>query len=74
MRTIRLSTESYSQRPAQDTSVSRALMLRVAERLEPETLRLFRPGDIVAFGAQDRRARRATRAPWRRRARRGSRR
>lgn len=56
MRTIRLSTESYTQRPAQDTAVSRALMLRVAERSEPETLRLFRPGDIVAFGAQDRRA------------------
>ena len=31
-------------------------MLRVAERSEPETLRLFRPGAIVAFGAQDRRA------------------
>ncbi len=56
MRTIRLSTESYSQRPALDTAVSRALMLRVAERSEPETLRLFRPGDIVAFGAQDRRS------------------
>ena len=56
MRTIRLCTESYSERPALDTAVSRALMLRVAERLEPETLRLFRPGDIVAFGAQDRRA------------------
>ncbi len=56
MRTIRLSTESYAQRPALDTAVSRALMLRVAERSEPETLRLFRPGDIVAFGAQDRRS------------------
>ncbi len=56
MRTIRLSTESYTQRPALDTAVSRALMLRVAERSEPETLRLFRPGAIVAFGAQDRRA------------------
>ena len=56
MRSIRLSTESYSERPALDTAVSRALMLRVAERAEPETLRLFRPGAIVAFGAQDRRA------------------
>ena len=56
MRTIRLSTESYAERPALDTAVSRALMLRVAERAEPESLRLFRPGAIVAFGAQDRRA------------------
>ena len=56
MRTIRLSTESYTQRTALDTAVSRALMLRVAERSEPESLRLFRPAAIVAFGPQDRRA------------------
>ena len=56
MRTIRLSTESYSERAALDTAVSRALMMRVAEGREPESLRVFRPGAIVAFGAQDQRA------------------
>ena len=52
-RKIRLTTESFAQRPAMDTAVSRATLQRVSEGTEPETLRLFRPGRIVAFGPQD---------------------
>ena len=37
-----------------DTAISRAVLNRVAEGAEPETLRLHRPGPIVAFGPKDR--------------------
>jgi octanoyl-[GcvH]:protein N-octanoyltransferase len=37
-----------------DTAVSHATLRRVAEGVEPETLRLHRPGAIVAFGPRDR--------------------
>src|SRR5439155_17083460 len=36
------------------TAVSRAILRRVSDGLEPETLRLHRPGAIVAFGPIDR--------------------
>ena len=55
-RTIRLLTESYAHRAALDTAVSRSVLRRVSDGKEPETLRLYRPGPIVAFGPQDVRA------------------
>ncbi|MGH2544546.1 MAG: lipoate--protein ligase family protein [Ardenticatenaceae bacterium] len=55
-RTIRLLTESYTDRPAFDTAVSRSILRKVSDGDEPETLRLYRPGRIVAFGPQDTRA------------------
>jgi octanoyl-[GcvH]:protein N-octanoyltransferase len=36
-----------------DTAVSHALLRRASDEVEPETLRLHRPGAIVAFGPQD---------------------
>ena len=56
MRTIRLISEAFPESPALDTAVSRALLQRVSSGFEPETLRLYRPGPIVAFGPQDVRA------------------
>ena len=55
-REIRLITESFAYRPALDTAVSRAILQRVSDGAEPETLRLYRPGAVVAFGPQDVRA------------------
>jgi lipoate-protein ligase A len=52
-RTIRLFRESFPGRPAFDTAVSRALMLRVSAGDIPETLRLYRPDAIVAFAKRD---------------------
>ena len=52
-RTIRLVTECYPDRPAFDTAISRALLERVGQGAEPETLRLYLPGPILAFGPQD---------------------
>ena len=51
--TIRLVHEAFPDRPAFDTAVSRALLQRASEGLEPATLRLYRPAAIVAFGPQD---------------------
>lgn len=53
MREIRVITEAFTQRPALDTSVSRALLKQVSDGDEPETLRLYRPANLVAFGPQD---------------------
>jgi octanoyl-[GcvH]:protein N-octanoyltransferase len=53
-RTIRLARNSFPDPPEMDTAVSHATLRRVAEGLEPETLRLHRPGAIVAFGPRDR--------------------
>jgi lipoate-protein ligase A len=50
---IRLLEDSYADDPALDTAVSRALMLRVAAGELPETLRISRPGPMVAFGKRD---------------------
>lgn len=50
---LRLLTHSLPDDPALDTAVSRALMLRVAAGELPETLRIVRPGSIVAFGKRD---------------------
>ena len=53
LRTIRLTRESFAARPALNTAVSRALLERVATGAEPETLRLYRPQALVAFGPHD---------------------
>src|SRR3954453_6183290 len=50
---LRLLTESFPDDPALDTAVSRALLERVAAGELPESLRLARPGRMVAFGKQD---------------------
>ena len=50
---LTLLTASFPDDPALDTAVSRALMLRVAAGELPETLRVARPGPIVAFGKRD---------------------
>jgi len=50
---LRLLTESFPDDAALDTAVSRALMLRVAAGELPETLRIWRPASIVAFGRRD---------------------
>ncbi|MGI8945441.1 MAG: hypothetical protein ACR2GL_04280, partial [Thermoleophilaceae bacterium] len=50
---LRLLTDSFPGDAALDTAVSRALMLRVAAGELPETLRISRPGPIVAFGKRD---------------------
>lgn len=52
-RTVQLVTDSFPDRPAFDTAVSRALLDRVAAGGLPETIRLARPGAMVAFGRQD---------------------
>lgn len=51
--TLRVVLESLPDDPALDTAVSRALLERVAAGELPETLRLARPGPIVAFGKLD---------------------
>src|SRR5690349_776676 len=53
-RTIRLVSQGFPEPPAMDTAVSHALLRRVSDGLEPETLRLHRPGPVVAFGPKDR--------------------
>lgn len=50
---MRLLLASFPDRPAFDTAVSHALMLRVARGTLPPTLRLHRHGPIVAFGKLD---------------------
>jgi octanoyl-[GcvH]:protein N-octanoyltransferase len=53
-RTIRLLHDSFPEPAEMDTAVSHATLRRVAEGLEPETLRLHRPAAVVAFGPRDR--------------------
>jgi octanoyl-[GcvH]:protein N-octanoyltransferase len=50
---LQLTTRGFPDDPALDTSVSRALLERVARNELPETLRLWRPGRSVAFGKRD---------------------
>jgi octanoyl-[GcvH]:protein N-octanoyltransferase len=51
---IRLSRESFPQPPALDTAISHAILRGVSQGSEPETLRVHRPGPILAFGPLDR--------------------
>ena len=53
-REIRVVRESFLQSETLDTAVSRAILDEVSEGRAPETLRLHRPGPVVAFGSQDR--------------------
>ena len=55
-RKIRLIGEGFRQRAALDTAVSRALLRQVSDGAEPETLRLYTPADVVAFGPLDTRS------------------
>jgi octanoyl-[GcvH]:protein N-octanoyltransferase len=50
---VLLIRDSFPGDPALDTAVNRALMERVGAGELPETLRLARPGPIVAFAKQD---------------------
>ena len=53
IRPVRLVRETFPDRPAFDTAVSRAILLRVSRGELPETMRLGRPGPMVAFGRRD---------------------
>lgn len=48
-----LLTDSFPERPAFDTALSKAVLKLVSDGEQPETLRLYRPGAVVAFGPQD---------------------
>jgi octanoyl-[GcvH]:protein N-octanoyltransferase len=48
-----LITLAFADRPAYDTAVSAAILQRVARGELPDTVRLARPGAMVAFGKQD---------------------
>jgi octanoyl-[GcvH]:protein N-octanoyltransferase len=54
LRRIQLIREAFPDPPARDTAVSHAILRQVSDGLQPETLRLHRPGDVVAFGPKDR--------------------
>jgi lipoate-protein ligase A len=51
---LRVLGDRFPGRPAYDTAVSRALLEGVAEGRLPETLRLYRPDDVLAFSVLDR--------------------
>ena len=54
MRRIRLFLDPHPDPPALDTAISRATLEGVALGSLPETLRLHRPADVLAFGPRDR--------------------
>src|SRR5262249_60761160 len=53
-RRILVAREAAPGGAALDTAVSRELLLEVASGARPETLRLWRPGDALAFSVADR--------------------
>jgi len=53
-RAIRLLRAGFPEPPAMDTAISRAILERVSAGTDPETLRIHRPGAVVAFGPRDR--------------------
>jgi len=53
-RTIALSRSGYEDTTGFDTGVSHALLERVSAGELPETLRIYRPSRVVAFGKHDR--------------------
>ena len=53
-RAVRLIRDSFPDPEEMDTAVSHATLRLVAEGRSPETLRLHRPGPVVAFGPRDR--------------------
>jgi lipoate-protein ligase A len=50
---LRLTRDAFPDDPTLDTAVSRAILLRVSAGELPETMRLGRPGAMVAFGRRD---------------------
>ncbi len=52
-RSIRLLRDAHPGRAAFDAAVSRATLQQVAKTVEPESLRLYQPDAIVAFGRRD---------------------
>lgn len=54
MRRVLLLDQACPGRPAFDAALSRALLQRVAEGRARETLRLYRPDDVLAFSVFDR--------------------
>ena len=55
-RPVRLVREGFPEPPEMDTAVSHATLRLVAAGRLPETLRIHRPGRVVAFGPRDRTA------------------
>jgi octanoyl-[GcvH]:protein N-octanoyltransferase len=53
-RAIGLVRDSFPEPVEMDTAVSHAILRRVAAGQAPESLRLYRPGPVVAFGPRDR--------------------
>jgi octanoyl-[GcvH]:protein N-octanoyltransferase len=53
-RIISVIRASFPEPPTLDTAISHALLRRVSEGSQPESLRLHRPGPVVAFGPLDR--------------------
>lgn len=51
---MRLVRASFPAPPPLDTAISHAILRGVSEGAQPQTLRLHRPGSIVAFGPLDR--------------------
>jgi octanoyl-[GcvH]:protein N-octanoyltransferase len=51
---VRLIRESFPEPPALDTAISHAILRGVSDGSQPETLRIHRPGPVVAFGPLDR--------------------
>jgi octanoyl-[GcvH]:protein N-octanoyltransferase len=51
---VQLVRTGFPERPAFDVAVSHAILERVATGELPETIRVARPGAMVAFGKQDR--------------------
>lgn len=50
---MHLLRDSFPDRPEMGPALSKALLERVAAGNEPETFRLSRPGNVVAFGRRD---------------------
>ena len=53
LRPLQLVRDTIPDRPALDTAISRAILQRVSAGELPETMRLGRPGAMVAFGRRD---------------------
>jgi octanoyl-[GcvH]:protein N-octanoyltransferase len=51
---VRLIHESFPDPPALDTAISHAILRGVSKGSQPQTLRLHRPGPVLAFGPLDR--------------------
>jgi lipoate-protein ligase A len=53
-RTLHVLREGFPEPPERDTAVSHALLRRVSDGVLPGSLRLHRPGAVLAFGPKDR--------------------